>query len=118
MLPEEDQQEDQHEDQQEDQYEDQHEERHFAAAMGNRQKDDLCTFFTTPTESQRREDFLQGLRNGKQLRYQDRPEYTFNLPLGGRDWGPQMTRIYDATRKKTNLTYHDLNEIAYVFLLC
>ncbi|KAF9333846.1 hypothetical protein BG006_003050 [Podila minutissima] len=78
-----------------------------------RHRDDTDSIFTATTERQLREYLLQELRNGRQLpRNRDRPEYTFNLPLGGRDWGPQMTRIYDATRKKTDLTFQDLNESA------
>ncbi|KAF9084438.1 hypothetical protein BGX29_002562, partial [Mortierella sp. GBA35] len=75
--------------------------------------DDLNIFFTSTTEHQHREYLLQALHDGKQLpRNCDRPDYTFNLPLGGKDWGPRMTRIYDATRQKAILTFQDLNEIA------
>ncbi|KAF9343955.1 hypothetical protein BGX34_006191, partial [Mortierella sp. NVP85] len=57
-------------------------------------EDDPSTFFTSPTEHQRRESLLQALHDGKQLNI-NRPDYTFNLPLDERDWGPRMTRIYD-----------------------
>lgn len=81
--------------------------------------DDSDTFFNSATERQHRENLLQALHDGKQLpRNLNRPDYTFNVPLGGKDWGPQMTEIYDATRKKTHLTFEDLNEIAYIFLPC
>lgn len=99
--------------------EDQDEEQRLAMVASKDHGDDADSFFTAATERQLREYLLQELRNGRQLpRNHDCPKYTFNLPLGGRDWGPQMTRIYDATRKKTDLTFQDLNEIAYVFLPC
>ncbi|KAG9062283.1 hypothetical protein KI688_006615 [Linnemannia hyalina] len=76
-------------------------------------RDDSDSVFTSATEHQHREYLLQILHDGKQLpRNCNRPDYTFNLPLGGKDWGPQMTRIYDATRQKAALTFRDLNEIA------
>ncbi|KAF8925039.1 hypothetical protein BGZ47_003514, partial [Haplosporangium gracile] len=75
--------------------------------------DDPNTFFTSTTEHQHREYLLQALHDGKQLPSNcDRPDYTFTLPLGGKDWGAKMTRIYDATRQKEILTFRDLNEIA------
>lgn len=71
------------------------------------------TFFTSTTEHQHREYLLQALYDGKQLPHDcNRPDYTFTLPLGGKDWGARMTRIYDATRQNENLTFRDLNEIA------
>ena len=92
---------------------DQDEEQHLAAVASEHHGDDSDAFFTTATERQHREYLLQELRDGRQLPYnRDRPEYTFNLPLGGRDWGPQMTRIYDATCEKPDLTFQDLNDIA------
>ncbi|KAF9347662.1 hypothetical protein BGX34_002964 [Mortierella sp. NVP85] len=72
---------------------------------------DPNAFFTGPTEHQRRECLLQALHDGKQLNI-DRPDYTFNLPLDGRDWGPRMTRIYNVARQKEVLTSQDLNEVA------
>ncbi|KAG0274869.1 hypothetical protein BGZ96_004060, partial [Linnemannia gamsii] len=75
--------------------------------------DDPITFFTSTTEHQHREYLLQALHDGKQLpRNCDRPDYTFTLPLGGKDWGARMTRMYDATRQKAILTCQDLNEIS------
>jgi len=92
-------------------------EEQFTTTGSQQRVDDFGTFFTTATERQRCEYLLQELRDGRQLPHsRDRPEYSFNLPLGGKDWGPQMTKIYDATRKKTDLTFEDLNDIAYVFL--
>ncbi|GJJ79227.1 hypothetical protein EMPS_11587 [Entomortierella parvispora] len=88
-------------------------EEQFTITCSQQRVDDSDTFFTTATERQRCEYLLQELRDGRQLpQSRNRPEYSFNLPLGGKDWGPQMTKIYDATRKKTDLTFEDLNDIA------
>ncbi|KAK3837556.1 MAG: hypothetical protein J3R72DRAFT_525856 [Linnemannia gamsii] len=77
--------------------------------------DDADTVFIGPSEHEQREYLLQALHAGEQLpRNCGRPDYIFTLPLGGRDWGSQMTRTYDATRQKAGLTFQDLNEIAYV----
>ncbi|KAF8962508.1 hypothetical protein BGZ46_001171 [Entomortierella lignicola] len=79
----------------------------------NHRDEDSDAFFITSTARQRCDHLLQELRNGRQLNCNgDRPQYTFNLALGGRDWKPKMTEIYDATRKKAGLTFQDLNEIA------
>lgn len=79
--------------------------------------DDADTVFIGPSEHEQREYLLQALHAGEQLpRNCGRPDYVFTLPLGGKDWGPQMTRTYDATRQKAGLTFQDLNEIAYVLL--
>lgn len=93
--------------------EDEDEEPLLTAIANQHQGDDSDTVFTSATEHQHREYLLQALHDGKQLpRNCDRPDYTFNLPLGGKDWGPKMTRIYDTTRQKAILTFRDLNEIA------
>ncbi|KAI1313907.1 hypothetical protein EDD11_002407 [Mortierella claussenii] len=92
---------------------DQDKEDQLTITASSHRDEDSYSFFTTPTTRQRCNNLLQELRDGRQLNFiDDRPQYTFNLNLGGKDWGSKMTEIYNATRKKTGLTYQDLNEIA------
>ncbi|KAF9979237.1 hypothetical protein BGZ65_006706 [Modicella reniformis] len=91
---------------------DQDEDQYSATVTGEELGDNPDTFFTSPTEYQRREYLLQELSNGRKFPIYDRPDYTFNLPLGERDWGPQLTSIYNTTRRKADLTHNDLNDIA------